>query len=43
MILDGITDEKMVKSISEKLKMFKPPDADKVIPVIKRNLELLIK
>lgn len=42
MILDGITDEKMVKSISEKLKMFSPPDADRVLPVIKRNLKLLI-
>jgi len=42
MILDGITDEKKVNSLSKKLKMFSPSDADKVIPVLKRNLEVLI-
>jgi len=42
MILEGKTDEKIVKSLSEKLKMFTPPYADKMLPVIKRNLELLI-
>ena len=42
MILDGKTDEELAKSLSNKLKMFYPPDADKVLPVIKRNLELLI-
>ena len=41
-LLEGQSDEKMVISLSKKLKMFNPPDADKVLPVIKRNLELLI-
>lgn len=42
MILDGKIDEKLVNSISEKLKMFSPSDADNMIPVIKRNLQFLI-
>jgi epoxyqueuosine reductase len=42
MILNGITNKKIVKSLSKKLKMFIPADADRVIPVIKRNLRLLI-
>ncbi|GAH32441.1 unnamed protein product, partial [marine sediment metagenome] len=42
MIVDGKIDEKLVNSISEKLKMFSPSDADYMIPVIKRNLEFLI-
>ena len=41
-LLDGKSDDDIVKSLAEKLKMFDPPDADKVLPVIKRNLELLI-
>lgn len=43
MILEGRTDEKIVDSLSKKLKMFLPSHADRVLPVIKRNLELLIK
>ena len=41
-LLEGQPDEKMVISLAKKLKMFNPPDADKVLPVIKRNLELII-
>ena len=41
-LLEGQPDEKIVISLAKKLKMFNPPDADKVLPVIKRNLELLI-
>jgi len=41
-LLEGQPDEEMVNSLAKKLKMFNPPDADKVIPVIKRNLGLLI-
>ncbi|MFX1328088.1 MAG: 4Fe-4S double cluster binding domain-containing protein [Promethearchaeota archaeon] len=43
MILDGINNEKLINSLSKKLKMFVPANADRIIPVIKRNLELLIK
>ncbi|MFX1234186.1 MAG: 4Fe-4S double cluster binding domain-containing protein [Promethearchaeota archaeon] len=43
MILEGRTDEKIVDSLSKKLKMFLPSHAERVLPVIKRNLELLIK
>ena len=42
MILDGKIDEKMVNSLSRKLKMFSPSDADYMLPVIKRNLQLLL-
>ncbi|MFX1353970.1 MAG: 4Fe-4S double cluster binding domain-containing protein, partial [Promethearchaeota archaeon] len=42
-ILKGKTNEKIVKSLSEKLKMFTPPYADKILPVIKRNLILLMR
>ena len=42
MILEGITYEKLAESLSKKLKIFSPSDADLVLPVIKRNLELLI-
>lgn len=42
-ILEGTYDENIVKSLSKKLKLFLPPDANRVLPVIKRNLELLIK
>ena len=41
-LLEGQPDEKVAESLSNKLKMFYPSDADKVLPVIKRNLELLI-
>ncbi|MFX1418952.1 MAG: 4Fe-4S double cluster binding domain-containing protein [Promethearchaeota archaeon] len=43
MILNGTKDEKLVTSIANKLKMFTPSNADRVLPVIKRNLEFLIK
>lgn len=42
MILAGKIDEKLVNSISNKLKMFSPSDADYMLPVIKRNLEFLL-
>ncbi|MFX1309772.1 MAG: 4Fe-4S double cluster binding domain-containing protein [Promethearchaeota archaeon] len=42
-LLDGSIDEKLIESLSKKLKMFSPPDADRIIPVLKRNLEILIK
>ncbi len=42
MILNGTFDEKLASSISKKLKMFPPSKANDYIPVIKRNLELLI-
>ena len=43
MILDGKTEEKLVNSLSRKLKMFSPSDADYMLPVIKRNLQLLLE
>ncbi len=43
MILGGINNEKLINSLSKKLKMFVPANADRIIPVIKRNLELLLK
>jgi len=43
MILDGITDDKLVDSLSKKLKMFIPSNADKALSVIKRNLGVLIQ
>ncbi len=42
MILEGQINEKLVKSLSKKLKMFSPSDANRVLPVIKRNLSLLL-
>jgi epoxyqueuosine reductase len=42
MILNGTFDEKLVNSISKKLKMFPPSNAKDYIPVLKRNLELII-
>ena len=42
MILDGKIDEKLVKFLSMKLKMFSPSDADRMLPVIKRNLQFLL-
>ena len=43
MLLNGYYDEKLGESLSKKLKMFLPSDAERSLPVIKRNLELLIK
>ncbi|MFX0036586.1 MAG: 4Fe-4S double cluster binding domain-containing protein [Candidatus Hermodarchaeota archaeon] len=43
MILDGITNEELINSLSKKLKIFVPANANRIIPVIKRNLKLLIK
>ncbi|MFX0024685.1 MAG: 4Fe-4S double cluster binding domain-containing protein [Candidatus Hermodarchaeota archaeon] len=42
MILNGSFNENLANSISKKLKMFSPTNANDYIPVIKRNLELLI-
>jgi len=42
MILDGKIDKKMVNSLSKKLKMFSPSNADYMLPVIKRNLQFLL-
>ncbi|NHJ04896.1 MAG: hypothetical protein EAX90_08740 [Candidatus Heimdallarchaeota archaeon] len=42
-ILEGNNDEILVKSICEKLRMFIPEHAYYFMPVIKRNLEFLIK
>jgi len=43
MILDGISDQKLVDSLSKKLKMFTPSEAERVLPVIKRNLSVLVQ
>jgi len=43
MILEGISDNKLAESLSQKLKMFSPSDAEKGFPVIKRNLKFLIR
>jgi epoxyqueuosine reductase len=43
MILDGKIEDKLVNSLSKKLKMFSPSDADYVLPVIKRNLQLVLE
>ena len=42
MILDGCTNEVLASTLSKKLKMFSAVDAEKVLPVIKRNLLLLL-
>ena len=42
MILEGIPEEKLLNSLSKKLKMFYPSTAKKFFPRLKRNLELLI-
>lgn len=42
MILDGNFDETLAESLSKKLKMFSPSDANRILPVIKRNLTLLL-
>ena len=42
MILDGKIDEKMGYSLSKKLKMFSPSNADYMLQIIKRNLQFLL-
>lgn len=42
-LLEGQADEKILKSLSKKLKMFSPSNAKDVLPVLKRNLDFLIK
>jgi epoxyqueuosine reductase len=42
-LLEEQSDGNIVKSLSKKLKMFSPSNAKEVLPVLKRNLELLIK
>ncbi len=43
MILLGITEQGFLNSLSKKIKMFYPQDAQRFFPVLKRNLEALIK
>ncbi|MGB5912560.1 MAG: 4Fe-4S double cluster binding domain-containing protein [Promethearchaeia archaeon] len=42
MMLEGITEEKFLNSLSKKLKMFYPSDGKRFFPRLRRNLELLI-
>jgi epoxyqueuosine reductase len=42
-LLKEQTNKEIVNSLSKKLKMFDPSDAEEVLPVLKRNLENLIK
>ncbi len=42
MILEGTLNEKLAENLSQKLKMFSPSDAERSLPVIKRNLRFLI-
>ena len=42
MILNSEVNEKLIKSLSKKLKMFSPSDSEAFLPVINRNLKLLI-
>ncbi|MFX0001214.1 MAG: 4Fe-4S double cluster binding domain-containing protein [Candidatus Hermodarchaeota archaeon] len=42
-ILNGNNDKELIHSLSKKLKMFVPDNAERAISVIKRNLELLLK
>jgi len=41
-LLEGHTEEKIVNSLSTKLKMFSPSDAEEFLPILRRNLEVLI-
>lgn len=41
-ILDGTSDEGLIQTLSDKLRMFTPEHADYYYPVISRNLRLLI-
>ena len=43
MMLEGITEQEFLNTLSKKLKMFYPSNAIKFFPRLKRNLELLIK
>lgn len=43
MLLNGKYEEKLGKSLSKKLKMFTLPDAERVLPVIKRNFSYLLR
>jgi hypothetical protein len=43
MLLNGKNDEELGKSLSKKLKIFTLPDAERVLPVIKRNLSYLLR
>jgi epoxyqueuosine reductase len=43
MLLDGNYGDKLTESLSKKLKMFTPPNAERVLSVLKRNLVYLIK
>ncbi|MDX1799058.1 MAG: 4Fe-4S double cluster binding domain-containing protein [Candidatus Lokiarchaeia archaeon] len=43
MLLNGKYNEKLGKSLSKKLKMFTLPDAERLLPVIKRNLLYLLR
>ncbi len=40
-ILSGSTDEELINELANKLKMFTPEYGERMLPVIKRNLELL--
>ncbi|MEE9376817.1 MAG: 4Fe-4S double cluster binding domain-containing protein [Candidatus Lokiarchaeia archaeon] len=42
-LLERQRDEKLANSLSKKLKIFSPSNADKSLPVIKRNLAILVK
>ncbi len=43
LLLDGSKDDKLASSLSKKLKMFSPPDAERVLPVLKRNLSFFLR
>jgi len=43
MMLEGITEQEFLNTLSKKLKMFYPSDAQLFFPRLKRNLELLVK
>ena len=43
MMLEGITEQEFLNTLSKKLKMFYPSDAQLFFPRLKRNLKLLIK
>lgn len=42
-LLEGNPDESQIKSLSEKLRLFKPEDAWYFVPVFSRNLRALIE
>ncbi|HEC37777.1 MAG TPA: hypothetical protein ENI29_06040 [bacterium] len=43
MILSNKPDENLLNSMCNKLKMFSPSDSEKMLPILKRNLEVLLK